>query len=147
MTSLKSIRGRVKVMGKWFRKREQVSHVCPRCGKRQDGKSDPRGLRDYCWNCLAEGAADSRAFAASEVWNRLRELEKDWDSYGADPPSEHAIARAKAFLEAIADSDGPRIGPSVDGGVGVTIGAYYLEFCNEADEDGVEMIGVRMFKQ
>ena len=130
---------------KWFRK--QVSHVCPSCNQRCAGKSDPRGLRDYCWECLAEGAADSRAIAGRELWNRLRELKKDWDSYGADPPNEHAIARAKAFLEAIADSDGPRIGPSVDGGVGVTIGAYYLEFCNEADEDGVEMIGVRMFKQ
>ncbi len=135
-------------MSKWFkRKRKQAKHRCPGCGNWQDGKSDPIGLRDYCWECLAEGAANGRAIAGQEVWMRLRGLEKDWDSYGADPPTEHAIQRAKTFLEAIADSDGPRIGPSVEGGVGVTIGAYYLEFSNECDEDGVEMIGVRMFKQ
>ncbi len=134
------------MMSKWF-KRKPVKHLCPGCNIRQDGKSDPRGLKDYCWECLSEDAADGRAIAGREVWMRLRELKKDWDSYGADPPNEHAIQRAKAFLQAIADSDGPRVAPSVDGGVGVTIGAYYLEFCNECDEDGIEMIGVRMFKQ
>ena len=76
----------------------------------------------------------------------MLDLEKNWDSYGADPPNELAIGRAKAFVAAVTKGDDPQIGPSVEGGVGVTIGEYYLEFCNEADPDGVEMIGVRMFK-
>ena len=36
------------------------------------------------------------------------------------------------------------VAPSVVGGVGVTVGDFYLEFCNHGDADGIEMIAVRM---
>lgn len=86
------------------------------------------------------------------IWDEMRELKKDWDSYGGDPPNEHAIMRAKEFVETIVGETGPegfgfQVAPSVEGGVGVTVGNFYFEFCNEADEEGVDMIGVRMFKR
>lgn len=39
------------------------------------------------------------------TWDEMRELKKDWDSYGGEPPSEHAIMRAKEFVETIEFQD------------------------------------------
>ena len=36
---------------------------------------------------------------ATATFDKLRSLEKDWDSYGSDPPSDVAIANAKAFVD------------------------------------------------
>ncbi len=41
----------VRIVAAIFRR---VTHDCPRCGARQKGQSNPRGLRDYCWDCLVE---------------------------------------------------------------------------------------------
>lgn len=105
-------------------------------------------------NWLIERRTMIRKGVRDMIWANLRELKEDWDSYGADPPTERAIENAKAFVDLVCSPPcgGPpvHIAPSVVGGVGITIGdaralkegrAFYFEFCNHD-----EMIGVRYMK-
>lgn len=60
-----------------------------------------------------------------EYWERLgamRSLEKNWDSYGADPPSGLAVRNAAALCEAAVQCGvEPRaVLPSAMGGIGVS---------------------------
>ena len=61
-------------------------------------------------------------------------LEKGWDSYKADPPSQLAIANAGIFLGLCGDFLPDRVAPSVMGGIGVTFRRpgkkVYVEFYN-----------------
>lgn len=69
----------------------------------------------------------------------MRALQKGWNGYGADPPSELALANAKSFLDVAANMGclPGRVAPSAEGGVGIawTNGRRrcYVEFFNNGD--------------
>ena len=77
---------------------------------------------------------------ATAAIDRMRSLEKDWDTYGSDPPSEVAIANAKAFVARL-ESVGlapKHIDPSSDEAVSVTFQyspgrGVWVEFYNDGD--------------
>ncbi len=54
--------------------------------------------------------------------SRLRELQSDWNGYGAPPPNERALAQARGMLHLLHDEDLPPsgLGPSPDGGVTIS---------------------------
>lgn len=72
-------------------------------------------------------------------WDYLSSLKPDWDTYGADAPSERAIETAKSFLDELGENnpDPSRIAPSAEGGVAVTFASgtrtYMIEFFNDGD--------------
>jgi len=60
--------------------------------------------------------------AATTAIDKLKELQPDWDSYGAGAPNLMALEQAKNFVYDIARSLGPEyvspiVGPTSDGGV------------------------------
>jgi hypothetical protein len=79
----------------------------------------------------------------------FRELQRGWDSYGAEPPSETAIENARRILRLLWDFDGgprPRLLPSVEGGVGIIFtgsGEKYadIECFNDGDILGITSEG------
>lgn len=83
------------------------------------------------------------------TWDEMRKLEKDWDSYGADPPTELAIENARAFCEILGSphclSKGTwyHVAPSVEDGVGVTLGhapgEFYIEFSNDGEITAIRL--------
>jgi hypothetical protein len=64
---------------------------------------------------------DPAAEAVTAI-DKLKELQPNWDSYGAGAPDLHAREQAKGFVYAVAEKLGPeyahpRVGPTADGGV------------------------------
>ncbi len=125
---------------KWFKKKLCPTHDCPECGKKQKGKTDGSYMEDLCWGCLGKGSVGglaSQQISESRL-DELQKLQKDWDAHGTDAPSDTAIANARKFIHYLKDD--PIIGPSVEGGIGVTVGMMlYIEFHNDGDILGVRM--------
>lgn len=80
---------------------------------------------------------------ASDIFHRMEELQPNWDSYGAEPPSKEAMDAAKRFLDALlrAKFQPRRIAPSVINGVGMSFWTSdpegrdaYAEFYNSHPE-------------
>ena len=59
-------------------------------------------------------------------------LEKGWDSYDADPPNENAIANTLRIIHTLEQNNISirRLKPSVIGGIGIHVGAHYIECLN-----------------
>lgn len=121
-------------------KRDKPKHNCPECGKEQKGKTDGSYMHDLCWDCLGKGTVGELASQQIDEsrLDALSKLQKDWDAHGSDAPSMTAIANARKFLHYLKD-DPIHIGPSVEGGVGVTVGHFYIEFHNDGDMLGIKM--------
>ncbi len=74
------------------------------------------------------------------ILDNLAKLEKNWDSYGADPPNELAIKNCKTFIDVNEQDEYklPKVKPSVCGGIGMTFRGkdklkVYIEFNNDGD--------------
>ncbi len=67
------------------------------------------------------------------IINQLDALNKGWDGYTADPPSQTAISQARLFFSLAKRTD-VKIKPSIVGGIGVTFKndtkKCYVEFGN-----------------
>ena len=74
---------------------------------------------------------------------QLGELSDNWDSYGAEAPSGHALDVAKSFVEGFASSGlfPDRVVPSVEGGVGLVFlkDSSYVDV--EIFNDGEVLLG------
>lgn len=51
------------------------------------------------------------------VIDMFKELETNWDSYGAPPVSNEAIKAAKKFINECVEGKLPFVGPTCDGGI------------------------------
>ena len=69
----------------------------------------------------------------------MASLRRDWDSYGAEPPSANAIDNARKALEKLKEADivPNAVVPSAEGGVGIVFVRFAryadVEFLNEGD--------------
>jgi len=114
-------------------------HNCPECDTKQKGKADPdSNMANLCWDCLGKGSLGMLPSQIQPRFDELHKLEKDWDALGSDAPTIVAIVNAQLFVKHLKRPP-IHIGPSVEGGVGVTMGQFYIEFHNDGD-----MLGIRM---
>ncbi len=119
--------------------KKQATHNCPECGREKKGKLNPdSNMENLCWDCLRKGAVGALPSQLQLRFDEMHELEKDWDSYGADAPNIVSIVNAQRFVQHLKEPP-IHIGPSVEGGVGVTVGDYYIEFYNDGDMLGIKM--------
>ena len=121
--------------------KKQETHNCPECGKKQKSKSyhvRESRMENLCWECLAKGAVGSLLSQQQLRFDKLHKLEKDWDALGSDAPNIVSIVNAQRFVQHLKEPP-IHIGPSVEGGVGVTVGDFYIEFYNDG-----EMLGIKM---
>lgn len=74
---------------------------------------------------------------AKERLSKLQSMVANWDSYGAEAPSDTALRHAGRFLDALYNKGhgANRIAPSAIGGVGITIRnndrRAYIEYAND----------------
>ena len=114
-------------------------HNCPECNKEQKGASSPDSrMENLCWDCLGQGAIGRLPSQQQPRFDELKKLEKDWDALGSDAPNTLSIENAQMFVQLLREPP-IHIGPSVEGGVGVTVGDFYIEFYNDG-----EMLGIKM---
>ena len=79
----------------------------------------------------------------------LSKLETGWDSYGAEPPNEIALAMARAFLKMKLPTV---LNPSVVGGIGMTFRTekskdfVYVEFRNTGNIHAAFITGTNSIK-
>ena len=95
-------------------------------------------MEKLCWECLAGGAVGSLPSQQQLRFDELHKLEKDWDALGSDAPNIVSIVNAQRYVQHLKEPP-IHIGPSVEGGVGVTVGDFYIEFYNDG-----EMLGIKM---
>lgn len=78
--------------------------------------------------------------AQLERLDSFRDLQRGWDSYGAEPPSEIALSNARRLLRVAWEfEEGAkiRLSPSVEGGVGVIFGGGVKKYADiECFNDG-----------
>jgi hypothetical protein len=80
---------------------------------------------------------EQRYAALFDELAKLRSLDRDWDTFESEPPSENAIQAAKGALMALkaVRAEPTAVRPSAEGGVGICFvsgNAYaHLEFLNE----------------
>ena len=72
--------------------------------------------------------------------NALKELGKNWDSYGADPINPQSIERARKLLEVIQTE--PLIVPTRDGGVALAWHEEDITLTIYADACGLHIEGL-----
>lgn len=113
-------------------------YTCPECDKKQKGKTDGSYMENLCWECLAKGAAEALPSQLQLRFDEMHKLEKDWDALGSDAPNIVSIVNAQRFVQHLKEPP-IHIGPSVEGGIGVTVGDFYIEFYNDG-----EMLGIKM---
>jgi hypothetical protein len=101
------------------------------------------GLKEWTEHVTKRAYAVSAREQASQLakLDSFRELQRGWDSYGAEPPSDAAINNARRILRVLWEYEGGsqiRLSPSVEGGVGIifsSIGKKYadIECFNDGD--------------
>jgi hypothetical protein len=88
----------------------------------------PAGV-SYLWVPTVTAREPGWLAESDRQLEELLELEEDWDSYGAGPPNQVAVALAKKLLRRFAEADlpAPRVNPSVEEGVCLSfrIGSIY----------------------
>ncbi len=122
-----------------FFKKLIPTHTCPECSKVQKGKVDPDSrMTNLCWDCLGKGAIGALPSQIEPRFKELQKLNKDWDALGSDAPNSASIENAQLFVQLLKEPP-IHIGPSVEGGIGVTVGEFYVEFYNDGDMLGIKM--------
>jgi hypothetical protein len=109
-------------------------------------QSDAKRDQAFRYQLLATSALSSY-HTLEQTYNRLKDelfvlraLNRDWDTYGADPPSEATIRAAQLALPRLKALGAlpAAVRPSSEGGVGICFvsreGYGHLEFLNEGEE-------------
>lgn len=107
-------------------------------------RAPSNGLKE--WTDHVTKGRDVYAVSAREQASQLarldsfRELQRDWDSYGAEPPSDAAINNARRIVRVLWEYEGGsriRLSPSVEGGVGIIFSSTGKKYADiECFNDG-----------
>lgn len=82
---------------------------------------------------IASALLDGEAEKRDQRIHAFRDLQEDWDSYGALPPDPKAIAKARKFAKMLREQ--PHVQPTANGGIGFEWDDCVIEITATADDD------------